>query len=67
MEDLEELHIKGLKIRSLTMGKFLLDSLPRLKRASGWILDLTSDEVKLFKAHLKSYRERGLLLDYKEW
>jgi hypothetical protein len=36
MTQLEELHIKNLKIRTLGMGLYLLDNLPSLKKASNW-------------------------------
>lgn len=67
MEHLVELHIKNLKIRSLQMGLFLLDHLPRLQRASNWLLDIYGQDLLTFKQHLKYLRlKQGLILDYKE-
>ncbi len=68
MEHLTELHIKNLRIRSLQMGIFLLDNLPKLHRASNWILDLVGQDLITFKHKLKLLRQRqDLQLDYKEW
>lgn len=61
MAQLEELHIKNLKIRTLGMGLYLLDNLPNLKKASNWFLDLYGEDVSTFKKHL---RTKGLVLDY---
>lgn len=65
MIHLEELHIKNLRIRTVNMGKYLLDNLPSLRRASYWILDM-SEGVKVFKTYLKRFKARGLKLEYKE-
>ncbi len=69
MSELEEFHVRNLKIRSLAMGKFLLDSLPRLRSASNWLLDLNGGgEVARFKDHLQPFVDRrGLKLDYRLW
>ncbi len=68
MSQLMEFHIRNLRIRSLLMGTFLLDNLPSLRRASNWILDMTTEEAERFKSHLTSFiKDRGLSLDYKEW
>jgi hypothetical protein len=68
MEFLEELHIKNLKIRSLQMGMFLLDSLPRLKKASNFLLDIYGQDLITFKQRLAILKQKqGLVLDYKEW
>ena len=68
MAFLEELHIKNLKIRSLHMGLLLLDNLPRLKKASNFLLDIYGQDLILFKQKLAFLRgKKGLQLDYKEW
>ena len=68
MAFLEELHIKNLKIRSLHMGLLLLDNLPRLKKASNFLLDIYGQDLILFKQKLAFLRQKkGLQLDYKEW
>ena len=68
MAFLEELHIKNLKIRSLHMGLLLLDNLPRLKKASNFLLDIYGQDLILFKQKLAFLRQKkGLHLDYKEW
>ncbi len=68
MTELEEFHVRNLKIRSLQMGKFLLDSLPRLRRASNWLLDLSSEDITQFRQYLlPMVRERGLRVEYSQW
>ncbi len=68
MEFLTELHIKNLRIRTLQLGTFLLDSLPKLQRASNWILDIVGQDLISFKQKLKLLKQRqNLALDYKEW
>merc|ERR1719430_484104 len=64
---LEELHIRSLKVRSLPMATLLLDSLPSLKKASNWLLDLYGDDLVAFRKHVKKYKQRGLQVEYKEW
>ena len=68
MEQLEELHIKNLKIKSLQMGKFLLENLPRLKTASNWILDIFNPtESAELKRVIENYRQnKGLSLEIDE-
>jgi len=67
MAQLEEFHVRNLKIRSLQMGKFLLDNLPGLKSASNWLLDLTPQDVDEFKEHLRPLvDQRGLKLEYRD-
>jgi len=65
MEALEELHIKNLKIKSLQMGKFLLDNLPKLKKASNWILDMFNlTELAELKKIIEHHRQnKGLALE----
>ena len=68
MTELEEFHVRNLKIRSLQMGKFLLDNLPRLRSASNWLLDLSAEDVTRFRQHLLPLvKERGLKVEYSEW
>merc|ERR1712066_276330 len=67
MVNLEEMHIKNLKIRSLAMATLLLDNLPKLKKASNWVLDLYGEDLAAFKRHVRKYKLRGLQVDYKEW
>merc|ERR1711994_963959 len=64
---LEELHIRSLKVRSLPMATLLLDSLPSLKKASNWLLDLYGDDLVAFRKHVKKYKQRGLQVECKEW
>ena len=68
MEYLEEMHIKNLKIRSLQMGQFLLENLPKLKKASNWLLDIYGQdliEMKRLISNLK--RSKSLMLEFREW
>ena len=68
MEFLTDLHIKNLKIRSLQMGLFLLENLPKLRNASNWLLDIYGQDLITFKQHLKFLKQRqALVLEYKEW
>lgn len=67
MVHLEEMHIRSLKIRSLAMAQLLLDSLPNMKKASNWLLDLYGEDMAAFKKHVKKYKLRGLQVEYKEW
>ena len=69
MSNLEELHVKDVKIRSLAMGQFLLHNLPRLRRASNWVLDIhdPNDQAE-FKRALKEMEDaNGLRLEYREF
>ena len=60
--------LNTLKIRSLHMGLLLLDNLPRLKKASNFLLDIYGQDLILFKQKLAFLRQKkGLHLDYKEW
>ena len=65
MEQLEELHIKNLKIKSLQLGKLLLDNLPKLAKASSWILEMFNlNELADMKRLIESYRvTRGLVIE----
>ena len=68
MEYLEEMHIKNLKIRSLQMGQFLLENLPKLRKASNWLLDIYGQdliEMKRLISNLK--RSKSLMLEFREW
>ena len=67
MSSLRELHIKSLKVRSLTMANFLLDSFPSLEKTSSWMLDMNQEDTRAFRARVKEYRERGIKIEYKEW
>ncbi len=67
MSDLEEFHVRNLKIRSLQMGKFLLDSLPKLKSVSNWLLDLCPADVVRFRNWLGPLVKKGLKIQYREW
>jgi hypothetical protein len=67
MRDLRELHLKNLRVRSLTMGNFLLDGLTSLEKVSSWILEMNPEDQRTFKARIKKCRERGLKIEYKEW
>lgn len=50
------------------MGLLLLDNLPRLLKASNFLLDIYGQDLILFKQKLAFLRQkRGLVLDYKEW
>jgi hypothetical protein len=50
------------------MGMFLLDSLPRLKKASNFLLDIYGQDLITFKQRLAILKQKqGLVLDYKEW
>jgi len=65
MEQLEELHIKNLKIKTLAMGKLLLDHLPKLAKASNWILDIMDfGELAYMKRLIDNSRvTRGLAIE----
>ena len=67
MASLRELHIKSLKVRSLAMANFLLDSFPSLEKTSSWTLNMNVEDTKAFRARVKEYRERGVKIEYKEW
>ena len=68
MENLEEMHIKNLKIRSLQMGQFLLENLPRLRKASNWLLDVYGQDLTDMKRTIYSLkRSKGLSLEFREW
>ena len=68
MVNLEEMHIKNLKIRSLQMGQFLLENLPRLKKASNWLLDIYGQDLADMKRLIFSLkRSKALSLDFREW
>ena len=68
MEYLEEMHIKNLKIRSLQMGQFLLENLPRLKKASNWLLDIYGQDLADMKRLIYGLkRSKALTLEYREW
>ena len=67
MSSLRELHIKSLKVRSLTMANFLLDSFPSLEKTSSWMLNMNQEDTRAFRARVKEYRERGIKIEYKEW
>ena len=67
MPMLEEFHIKSLKIRSLNMGNFLLDNLPKLKWASQLILDLSQEDAASFKARINEFKKKGINIEFKEW
>ena len=68
MEHLEEMHIKNLKIRSLQMGQFLLDNLPKLKKASNWLLDIYGQDLTDMKRLISSLkRMKALNLEFREW
>ena len=60
MVSLRELHIKSLKVRSLTMANFLLDSFPSLEKTSSWMLNMNQEDTRAFRARVKEYRERGI-------
>ena len=67
MENLEEMHIKNLKIRSLQMGQFLLENLPRLRKASNWLLDVYGQDLTDMKRTIYSLkRSKGLSLEFIE-
>ena len=67
MEQLEEFHIKNLKIKSFQMGKFLLDNLPKLKKASNWILDMFNlSEIREVKKLIETAQSKGLVLEVTE-
>ena len=65
MEQLEELHIKNLKIKSLQLGKLLLENLPKLQRASNWILEMFNlTELTELKMLIEHYRvTKGLVIE----
>ena len=65
MTKIREFVIKNLRIRSLPMAYFLLQHMPKLRKAGTWIVDLTNAECREFVEHLKPYQERGLELSYK--
>eukprot|EP00095_Tigriopus_kingsejongensis_P004785 maker-scaffold77_size404793-snap-gene-3.29 protein:Tk04785 transcript:maker-scaffold77_size404793-snap-gene-3.29-mRNA-1 annotation:"hypothetical protein" len=68
MVDIEEFHIKNLRIRSLPMAIFLLEHMPKLKAASSWIMELPHfEDFSEFVTTLKRYEDKGLKLDFKRW
>ena len=42
------------------MARLLLESLPSLRRASNWLLDLYGDDVAAFRKHVKKFKLKGL-------
>merc|ERR1719481_2384626 len=62
MVNLEEMHIRNLKVRSLAMATLLLDNLPKLKKASNWVLDLYGEDLAAFKRHVRKYKLRSLAM-----
>ena len=42
------------------MARLLLESLPSLRKASNWLLDLYGDDVAAFRKHVKKFKLRGL-------
>ena len=50
------------------MGQFLLENLPKLKKASNWLLDIYGQdliEMKRLISNLK--RSKSLMLEFREW